>query len=82
MSDTPGQIPTRLPAYRFDPDALRRAREAADLTQADLAEAIGYSPQAVSGWERGRSVPDANALVGMADHLGVHLDHLYMEVPW
>lgn len=41
---------------------IRQARERAGLTQKQLADAFGYKPQTVSGWERGeenRTKPNA-----------------------
>lgn len=49
---------------------LRQARTAAGLTQSDVATAAGVSPQAVSGWERGESVPEMEKLRVIAR--GVH----------
>jgi DNA-binding XRE family transcriptional regulator len=37
----------------------REARKAARVTQADLAEALGVSRQAVTGWESGQRVPSS-----------------------
>ncbi len=36
---------------------LRAARTRAGLTQAALAERIGYTPNTVARWERGERVP-------------------------
>lgn len=36
---------------------LRRYRQAEGLTQIQLAEKIGVSPQAIASWENGRRVP-------------------------
>lgn len=38
-------------------DAAREAREAAGITAADMARALGVSRQAVSSWETGTAVP-------------------------
>jgi transcriptional regulator with XRE-family HTH domain len=35
----------------------RRIREAAKLTQAEVAEQVGVTPAAVAAWEAGRRVP-------------------------
>lgn len=45
---------------------LRRVREAAGLTQADIARAVGTTASAVSRWEAGRRRPRADA----AERLG------------
>ena len=53
--------------------ALRRA---AGLTQAELAEKLGISYQAVSSWERGASMPDIGKLVDLARALNTTVDHI------
>ena len=52
---------------------LRRER---DLTQADLAEWLGISYQAVSSWERGATMPDISKLVELSRALGTTVDAL------
>lgn len=56
--------------------ALRRAR---GLTQAELAEQMHYTYQAVSNWERGVSMPDADTLLNLAAFFGVTTDELLGE---
>lgn len=41
---------------------IRQARIAQNLTQMNLADAMGVSYQAVSNWERGNSMPDISKL--------------------
>ena len=53
--------------------ALRRERE---MTQEQLAEAMGVSAAAVSKWESGQSVPDMTVLIELADYFEVSLDAL------
>ena len=56
----------------LDPEALRRAREAAGLTQNELARLIGVAGgERVSSWERGVSRPRATAMGRIAEVLGV-----------
>lgn len=51
-------------------------------SQEELAEKLGVSRQAVSKWESGRSVPDADILMKIADVLDVSLsDLLGAELP-
>ncbi len=52
---------------------LRRAK---GLTQEQVAEALGLSPQAVSKWENDISCPDITALPPLAKLLGVSVDTL------
>ncbi|MEK2647425.1 helix-turn-helix domain-containing protein [Bdellovibrio sp. BCCA] len=47
---------------------LKQKRIAAGLSQADVAEKMGYStPQFISNWERGVSHPPINALKKLAE---------------
>ena len=51
--------------------ALRRSQ---GMTQAGLAERLGYSDKSVSKWERGEGLPDILCLKAMADLFGVTVD--------
>lgn len=51
-------------------------RKKNQLTQSSLAEQMGVSPQAVSNWERGESMPDIACLMQLAGLLGVTTDRL------
>ncbi len=53
--------------------SLRRAN---GLTQAGLAEKLGYSDKSVSKWERAEGLPDVLCLKAMADLFGVSVDYL------
>lgn len=53
--------------------ALRKAR---GLSQQELAGRLHVVRQTVSKWEQGRSVPDADLLVQLADYLGVPVEEL------
>ena len=39
-------------------DNLIRLRKIKQMTQEDIAEAVGVSSQAVAKWERGETIPD------------------------
>ena len=54
-------------------------RQAAQMTQIELAEKLNYSDKAVSKWERGESMPDVIVLKSVADLFGVTLDYLMQE---
>lgn len=54
-------------------------RQAAKLTQSDLAEQLNYSDKAISKWERAESMPDITVLKAIADLFGVPLDYLVQE---
>ncbi|MBQ2817921.1 MAG: helix-turn-helix transcriptional regulator [Clostridia bacterium] len=58
-------------------ESIRRFRTMRNLTQEQLANAILISPQAISKWERGESMPDASLIPALADALDVSLDRLY-----
>lgn len=46
------------------------------LTQDQLAEKVGVSPQAVSKWENNFSCPDIGLLPSLADLFGISIDEL------
>lgn len=52
------------------------ARKNLNLTQADLAEKMNVSYQAVSSWERDENLPDTINLIALASVLKVTLDWL------
>lgn len=55
---------------------LRRIRKEKGITQEQLAEAVGVSPQAVSKWEI-NSFPDAALLPKISERLGVSIDEIF-----
>lgn len=57
---------------------LAKARKDLHLTQADAAESLGVSFQAVSQWERGETWPDIQKLPELAALYGVSTDWLLM----
>ena len=52
---------------------LRKQR---DMTQLELADKMGVSYQAVSGWERGSTMPDISRLPEISQILAVSIDEL------
>lgn len=58
-------IAPRIPKFDLN-DRLRKARETADLDQAQLAELIGVSRNSVSAAERGASKPRKPVLIAWA----------------
>lgn len=52
---------------------IAEARKNINISQAQLAEQLFISPQAVGKWERGESMPDIVTLNRLADILGVSL---------
>jgi len=51
--------------------AIRRLREARNLTQAQLADKIGVSSKAVSKWETAKGLPDITLIEPLSRELGV-----------
>ena len=51
-------------------------RQAAQMTQGDLAERLNYSDKAVSKWERGESVPDVLILCQLAELFQITVNDL------
>ena len=60
---------------------IRSGRHRSALTQEKLAEALGVTPQAVSKWERGESLPDIALLPALSAALGLTLDELFESGP-
>lgn len=55
---------------------LKRLRNTRELTQEQLAEMLGVSPQAVSRWENGITYPDITLLPVISEFFGVTIDNL------
>ncbi|MFQ9148784.1 MAG: helix-turn-helix domain-containing protein [Eubacteriales bacterium] len=55
-------------------------RRAVPMTQAELADRLMVSHQAVSQWERGDTLPDITLLPAMAEALGIDINALFGEV--
>jgi len=55
---------------------IAQYRKNKQMTQEDLAQALGISSQAVSKWETDVSCPDISVLVQLSDILGVKVDQL------
>ncbi len=60
---------------------LRDLRLERDLTQSEVGEAIGVTPQAVSKWENENGLPDVVQLIPLADYFGVTVDKLLGHDP-
>ena len=58
---------------------IKDARTAAQLTQEQVAEALGISRQTVSNWENDRTYPDILSVIKMSDLYAVSLDHLLKD---
>lgn len=54
---------------------IAEARKKISLSQAELAQRLFISPQAVGKWERGESFPDIITFIRLAEILGVDLNY-------
>ena len=57
-------------------DKLFQLRKRDGMTQAELAEAINVSRQAISKWEMGTAVPDVSNMLALSIVFGVSVDFL------
>lgn len=55
---------------------FKKRREALNLTQEQVARAIGLSQQAIAKWETGESLPRADMLPKLAKILNCTIDEL------
>ncbi len=56
---------------------IKQLRQRSGYTQEQLAGRIGVSPQTVSKWETGTSMPDITLLPCLAEEFGVSVDELF-----
>lgn len=65
-------------------DRLSVCRQNSGMTQEEFASRIGVTPQAVSKWERGMSLPDTSILTDICQILNVSADELLQTGcrPW
>lgn len=57
-------------------DRLRQLREAAGLTQIQLALRVGVTQGTIANWERGARLPQLENLVRISNILGCGVDEL------
>lgn len=55
-------------------NALRKNKR---ITQEELADILNVSPQSVSKWETGNSIPDVELLPIIARYFGITMDELF-----
>lgn len=55
---------------------IKSLREDRDMRQSDLAEATGIDQRTISNYETGKTLPDAYALVRLANFFDVSIDYL------
>ena len=57
-------------------ERLYQLRKARNLSQGEVADALGVSRQSVSKWENNTSVPELDKLVKLGELFGLTLDEL------
>ncbi|WP_342084378.1 pentapeptide repeat-containing protein [Dyadobacter sp. OTU695] len=62
-------------------EKIAKARKDKSMSQAQLAQHIFISPQAVGKWERGESMPDITTFDRLAEILGVDLNYFSENAP-
>jgi len=60
---------------------IAEARKRVNISQAQLAERLFISSQAVGKWERGESMPDITTFIRLAEMLGVDLNYFSDSIP-
>lgn len=58
---------------------LKQARTKANLTQEQVAEALGVSRQTISNWENEKTYPDIRSVVTLSNLYDVSLDYLLKD---
>ena len=56
--------------------ALRVERARRNLSQAEVAEAVGITPAAICRYEQGQRQPNVQTLARIADFFGVSMDRM------
>ncbi|PWM45601.1 MAG: hypothetical protein DBX47_04160 [Clostridiales bacterium] len=57
-------------------EKIHKFRKAKKLTQEQLGQKLGLTPQAVSKWEKGLTMPDILLLPELCDIFGISIDDL------
>ena len=57
-------------------EKLRNHRKNLSMTQEEVASRVGVSPQAVSKWETGRSLPDSSIMLDLCGLLSITVNDL------
>jgi len=57
-------------------DMISKTRQNRNMTQEEFASRLGVTPQAVSRWERGNSLPDVSLIKGICEVLSVSANSL------
>ncbi|KYG70809.1 helix-turn-helix domain-containing protein [Bdellovibrio bacteriovorus] len=60
---------------------LKKSREARNLSQGDVSTHLGYNtPQFISNWERGLSLPPVTTLKSLAKLYKINADELFQMI--
>ncbi|MBQ7225481.1 MAG: helix-turn-helix transcriptional regulator [Clostridia bacterium] len=59
---------------------IKDLREDRDLRQSDLSKATGIDQRTISNYETGKTNPDSEALIKLADFFNVSIDYLVGRV--
>lgn len=57
-------------------EIIKQERQKQAHTQDDLARSIGVSRQTIINWEKGKTLPDSQSLVYIAERYGLSFDEL------
>lgn len=57
-------------------DRIKKLRDDNNVSQFELSEFLGISQQALSKWENGKTQPDNDSLVKLANYFNVSTDYL------
>ena len=60
---------------------LRGLRSEHDMSQEELAEAVGASTATITNWENGETMPTLKTAIKLADLFGVSIDLLAGRAP-
>jgi transcriptional regulator with XRE-family HTH domain len=66
--------------YRCLPNALRKHRKAAGLSQQVLAKLIGVDPSWLSRWENGDTLPNLVSAIHLSILFGVPVNELFGDL--
>ena len=58
---------------------IKDLRKKHGYTQSDLASKLGYTVQAISRWEKGKSLPDPVMLYKVAELFDVDISYFYQQ---
>jgi len=80
MPDKGENMDEKMDTAAFLASSIARERKRLGMTQAELAEKLGYSDKSISKWERGEGLPDVLCLKRMAELFAVSVDAMLSPV--